>query len=106
MNLDERVIVANEVGEYELLASIELTDLLNHSLDPRSRTYENLKAKHFLLDSNSEVPLRQLAIKYRTKRSFLTGFTRLHIFVVTLRCDTSCQYCQVSRVSANRSKYD
>ena len=106
MKLDERFIVANEVGEYELLASTELAHLLDHSLDPGSPTYENLKAKHFLLDTTSEVPLRQLAIKYRTKRSFLRGFTRLHIFVVTLRCDTSCHYCQVSRVSANRSKYD
>jgi His-Xaa-Ser system radical SAM maturase HxsB len=106
IELDERFIVANEVGEYELLAPTELTDLVNHALDPRSPTYENLKAKHFLLDTPSEVPIRQLAIKYRTKRSFLRGFTKLHIFVVTLRCDTSCRYCQVSRVSANRSKYD
>jgi uncharacterized protein len=47
-----------------------------------------------------------LSLKYRTKRAFLAGFTRLHIFVVTLRCDHSCQYCQVSRVSPDRHKYD
>jgi uncharacterized protein len=47
-----------------------------------------------------------LATKYRTKRSFLDGFTKLHIFVITLRCEHSCLYCQVSRQSSDRTKYD
>jgi uncharacterized protein len=106
LDLDHRIIATNEVGEYQLLTRGDLIELLSGRLDPSSPTYEDLKAKHFLLDTNEEIPVAQLAIKYRTKRSHLKGFTRLHIFVVTLRCDTSCQYCQVSRVSANRSKYD
>jgi uncharacterized protein len=106
IELDERFIVSNEVGEFELLTAPELRALLHHSLDPESSTFENLKAKHFLIDTRSDVAIKQLAIKYRTKRNFLRGFTRLHIFVVTLRCDTSCRYCQVSRVSADHSKYD
>src|SRR5436305_290687 len=31
---------------------------------------------------------------------------KLHIFVTTLRCEHSCHYCQVSRQSADRVKYD
>jgi uncharacterized protein len=58
------------------------------------------------LDGSSNVPIELLATKYRTKKSFLDGFTKLHMFVVTLRCDHSCHYCQVSRVSTNRSRYD
>lgn len=47
-----------------------------------------------------------LATKYRTRKAHLAGFTRLHIFVVSLRCEHSCHYCQVSRVSADRALYD
>jgi len=36
----------------------------------------------------------------------MDGFTKLHIFVVTLRCDHSCQYCQVSRQTADKTRYD
>src|SRR5947208_12264877 len=63
-------------------------------------------AKQFIYDSESD-PLRDvLAAKYRTKKSFLQGFTKLHIFVVTLRCDHSCHYCQVSRQTVNKGEYD
>jgi len=47
-----------------------------------------------------------MAEQYRIRKSFLAGFTKLHIFVITLRCDHSCLYCQVSRQSANKLKYD
>jgi hypothetical protein len=39
-----------------------------------------------------------LATKYRTKKAFLDGFTSLHIFVVSLRCEHSCSVsCARSR---------
>jgi len=106
IRLDDRMVVVNEVGEYELLEQNEFHQFVRHSLSPTSDVYRNLKAKHFLRDPESLIPIKLLATKYRTKRAFLEGFTRLHIFVVTLRCDHSCHYCQVSRVSMNRSKYD
>jgi His-Xaa-Ser system radical SAM maturase HxsB len=59
--------------------------------------YFDLKAKHFLVDNQSSAHLDVLASKYRTKKSFLDGFTKLHIFVTSLRCNQSCPYCQVSR---------
>ena len=36
----------------------------------------------------------------------LPDSTGLHIFVVTLRCEHTCRYCQVSRQSAAKSKFD
>ncbi|HEX7962738.1 MAG TPA: His-Xaa-Ser system radical SAM maturase HxsB, partial [Terriglobales bacterium] len=68
--------------------------------------YQDLKAKHFLSDSYSSVHARALATRYRTRKSFIEGFTKLHLFVVSLRCDHSCPYCQVSRVSEDRDRYD
>jgi uncharacterized protein len=38
--------------------------------------------------------------------AYLREPTPLHIFVVTLRCEHSCPYCQVSRQSTDRSKFD
>ncbi len=50
-----------------------------------------------------QLPLELLALKTRTRYSRLPGFTGLHIFVVTLRCEHSCPYCQVSRQSSDKS---
>ena len=104
--LDDKIVVANEAGEHQLLDKPTFSAFVERRLEPESTPYENLRAKHFLADSDAELPIRLLSTKVRTKRAFLAGFTNLHIFVVTLRCDHSCHYCQVSRVSVNRSRYD
>jgi His-Xaa-Ser system radical SAM maturase HxsB len=103
---DARSLVVNEVGESHFLANDDLTRFVEHELPPASDDYLDLKAKHFLFDSDSLAPFELLAAKYRTKKAFLDGFTSLHIFVVSLRCEHSCHYCQVSRVSADKKRYD
>jgi len=99
-------LVVNEVGEHLLLSDSDFESFVGHRLDQTSDTYCDLKAKHFLFDSDSRSPFDLLAIKYRTKKAFLAGFTKLHIFVVSLRCEHSCPYCQVSRASIDKSRYD
>jgi uncharacterized protein len=99
-------IVVNVAGEHEIIPNEAFRALVDRSLPAQSDLYQDLKSKHFLYDGEADTPVRLLATKLRTKYQFLAEFTRLHIFVVTLRCDHSCQYCQVSRVSASKSKYD
>src|SRR6185437_2163664 len=41
-----------------------------------------------------------------TKLRRLADFTGLHIFVVSLRCEHSCPYCQVSRQSDDKLAFD
>lgn len=103
---DDDVLLVNDVGEFIFLESEQFKALVGHRLSLVDPCYLDLKAKQFLLDTPTSIPLELLATKYRTKKSFLEGFTKLHLFIVTLRCDHSCHYCQVSRVSTNRSKYD
>jgi len=103
---EDEVLLVNEVGEYLFLNRVEFSELVSHKLGRTDPAYVSLKTKHFLLDSGSTVPLDLLAAKYRTKKSFLDGFTSLHMFVVTLRCDHSCPYCQVSRVSTDKKRFD
>src|SRR5437867_18382 len=100
------VLLVNEVGEHLFLDSGEFQQFATHGLPRSSPAYLNLKVKHLLHDSPSLVPVELLATKYRTKKGFLDGFTKLHLFVVTLRCDHSCPYCQVSRVTEDRARYD
>ena len=103
---DARTLVVNEVGEHHFLGPGDLERFVRHELPPESDAYLDLAAKHFLFDSGSAAPFELLATKYRTKKAFLDGFTSLHLFVVSLRCEHSCHYCQVSRVSADRTRYD
>lgn len=103
---DESVLVVNDVGQYCFLEAADFAELVRGHLSPAAECYNELRSRHFLCDSPSTIPLQLLATKYRTRMAHLAGFTKLHMFVVTLRCDHSCRYCQVSRVTSDRVKFD
>src|SRR5438105_15772385 len=84
-NEREKLLV-NEVGEYVYLDNPTFDALVSRSLDRCTDAYLDLKGKHFLFDGEPCVPIELLATKYRTKKAHLAGFTKLHIFVVSLRC--------------------
>lgn len=102
----DRVLLTNDVGEYFLLSSAEFDQFVTRNLDSKSDVFTALKGRHFLFDSDSLAPFELLVRKYRTKKAHLAGFTKLHMFVVSLRCEHSCHYCQVSRVSPDKSQFD
>jgi His-Xaa-Ser system radical SAM maturase HxsB len=102
----EREILVNDVGEFVIAATGTAEALIRKKLTPGSDVYTTFKAKQFIVDDASSPLLDMLATKRRTKFSFIEGFTKLHIFVVTLRCDHSCHYCQVSRQTADKNTYD
>ena len=99
-------VLSNSVGEFSVHSRSTLTDLVEHRLSPSDEVYKTLKSKHFLLDEDSSVAIELLALKARTRYEPLRHFTALHLFVVTLRCEHSCPYCQVSRQSDDRVAYD
>ena len=103
---EAEVLLVNEVGEFTFLPQDRFMKFIEKTLDREDSCYRALKGRHFLLDTSLSVPVDLLATKYRTKKSFLQGFVKLHLFVVTLRCEHSCSYCQVSRVGENRSRFD
>lgn len=104
--LDERYLLSNDAGDYCLLRREELERLVNARLERHTTVYRELRAKHFLYDNESDIALDLLALKVRTRHAPIRDFTGLHIFVVTLRCDYSCPYCQVSRQRQDTKKYD
>ena len=104
--IDSEELIVNEAGEFLFVPNGTVEALIRHRFPPNTPLYQTLKAKQFLFDGESSPNLDLLATKYRTKKSFLDGFTRLHIMVLTLRCEHSCLYCQVSRQTADRAAYD
>jgi His-Xaa-Ser system radical SAM maturase HxsB len=100
------VLLTTDAGEFAFLTASDFMALTEGRLPRDAAPFRQLKAKHILSDTGTPLPLQLLATKFRTKKAFLEGFTKLHIFVVTLRCDHSCPYCQVSRVSTDRTRFD
>jgi len=99
-------LLTNQVGEYVRLPRDEIQRLVKREMLADEKIYQDLKGKHFLFDENSTVALDLLGLKARTKLHGLSNFTALHMFVVTLRCEHSCPYCQVSRQSDDRNAFD
>ena len=104
--VEDNVVATNYVGEFVFLKRKQLNDFVQKKLDPSDETYSLLRAKHFLKESSDFASIELLGLKTRTKFSNLRNFTNLHIFVVSLRCDHSCPYCQVSRQSENKAAFD
>ncbi len=98
-------VLVNECGEF-LFAPTGTVRAVVKRESVEDGLYATLKAKHFIYDDYSSPLLDVLASKYRSKFEFINGSTRLHIFVVTLRCDHSCHYCQVSRQTVNKEEFD
>ncbi|MDR3376292.1 MAG: His-Xaa-Ser system radical SAM maturase HxsB [Ancalomicrobiaceae bacterium] len=100
------VVLSNMAGEYTLIPEQAFSDFISGTLHQDTDAYAKLLEAGFLVDDTSALSLDLLAVKLRTKLSNISRFTSLHMIVVTLRCDHSCPYCQVSRQSEDKEKYD
>jgi uncharacterized protein len=103
---DGRYLLSNEVGEYLVIDRTMLESFVKKKVDVGTDFYNDLKSKHFLFEEDSNVAIDLLVLKYRTKAQRIAQFTALHLFVVTLRCDYTCQYCQVSRQTDDKHAFD
>ncbi|MFC1784969.1 His-Xaa-Ser system radical SAM maturase HxsB [Candidatus Neomarinimicrobiota bacterium] len=99
-------VLVNEVGDFLIVPNGTATDLANRNLEKDSPLLADLYANFFIADKPIPDLIDIIATRYRTKKSFLDYFTGLHIFVITLRCEHTCNYCQVSRVTEDKNKYD
>jgi His-Xaa-Ser system radical SAM maturase HxsB len=103
---DKSIFISNEVGEYAFITNSDFSMLVNKELQPENEIFLNLKAKQIITDTETEPVIEMLATKYRTKKSFLDHFTALHMVVVTLRCNSNCSYCQVSKKDITDKHFD
>lgn len=105
---EKNEILVNEVGDYLLVPSGTFEKIVRRQIkkDLEVDLYGDLIANYFISEQPISPLIDVLATRYRTKKLFLNYFTGLHIFVISLRCEHTCHYCQVSRVTENRKMYD
>ncbi len=94
---EEEYLLTNEVGEYIFLKNEDFYSFVNIETDINSDIFQNITSRQIATIDDTESVVRMLATKYRTKKSILRDFTSLHMVVPTLRCNSSCIYCQVAR---------
>src|SRR5690348_14435614 len=104
--LGSRVLLTNLVGEHLFLDEDEFEQIAEDRIPHDSPLTRRLRAKHVVMRDGDTASLELLALKTRTRYRRLPESTGLHIFVVSLRCEHSCPYCQVSRQSRDREAYD
>src|ERR1700722_4400028 len=102
----EQFLVSNMVGDFIRLTEDEINRVIDLKLTPGDGLYEKAYAAHLITGSRQKSQQQLLALRLRSRMSFLREVTPLHMFVVTLRCEHSCPYCQVSRQSTDRSRFD
>lgn len=99
-------LVSNMVGDFVLLSSDEFMRLTEVRLAPGDGLYEKAYASHLITRAGQTAQLQILGTRLRSRMAFLREPSVLHLFVVTLRCEHSCPYCQVSRQSTDRVRFD
>jgi His-Xaa-Ser system radical SAM maturase HxsB len=102
---DDSVVLTNLVGEHIFVTTDELVAVVDGSCADQE-LLARLRAAHLIQVPGETLPSELLAIKLRTRMRGLPDSTALHIFVVTLRCEHTCKYCQVSRQSSAKSEFD
>src|ERR1700761_8568563 len=104
----EKEIIVNEVGDYLILPTGTVERIIKREIDKYidAELYGDLMTNFFISERVVSPLIDILATRYRTKKSFLNNFTSLHLFVITLRCEHTCHYCQVSRVTTDKDAFD
>jgi uncharacterized protein len=102
---EDSVLLTNLVGEHVFLSEAQFTGVLDGTCTNQG-VLAALRARHLIQLPGERLPAELLAIKLRTRLRRLPDSTGLHMFVVTLRCEHTCRYCQVSRQASSKSEYD
>ena len=105
---EHKEVIVNEVGDFIIVPNGVVEKIICKSISKYEdeELYADLIANFFISEECIPPLIEVLATRYRTKKSFLDDFTALHIFVITLRCEHTCHYCQVSRVTQNKEAFD
>jgi uncharacterized protein len=77
-------LVANLVGDFIRLTEDELNRLVDLQIQPGDGLYEKAYSAHLITGTNQNAQRQLLALRLRSRMSFLRQVTPLHIFVVTL----------------------
>jgi len=102
----ERVLVSSISGDWLIMPRTMLDALVDGAMDPGSVLATDLEARHLITRGPLSTPLAPLLSQVRTRKRFLQAGPALHLFVVSLRCHHTCNYCQVSRQDTAKTAFD
>lgn len=89
-------VLVNEVGDMLTAPMGTVKQVVMRTIDTSSDLYKSLVANFFLSEQRLPNLLDIYAERLAEKKRFLDDGTALHIFVLTLRCNQLCVYCQAS----------
>lgn len=98
-------LVTNRRGEYAILNQDDHLLWRDGAMPGDHPRYDDLLALGFIERPGRGGQALEAAAE-RTRQAFLLDGPALHIFVVTLRCDHACGYCQVSRAAEGAAGFD
>ena len=93
--IKDHEVLVNELGDMIVSPIGTVFKLVNREpID--NELFKSLSANFFISETAIPVLADVYALRLREKKRFLDQFTALHIFVLTLRCNQNCVYCQAS----------
>lgn len=88
-------VLVTELGDMIVSPKGTVQKIVDRSL-PKNDLYKSLVSNFFISEQIIPPLVEVYAERLREKKRFLESWTGLHIFVMTLRCNQNCVYCQAS----------
>lgn len=101
-----RTLVSNLAGDWLTCNHDDLAALIKGTIDRAHPLVSDALGRFIVAQDPERSSLAPLISQMRTRKAYLPGGPKLHIFVVSLRCHHTCTYCQVSRAPIGDSTFD
>ncbi len=102
-NLGEQVLITNDIGRFLLLTHDEFDQMLSGTSESGSALYQRLLRQDFMRHRDM---VNRMSEIYRYRYDYLDAGPTLHIMIITLRCNYTCQYCHASREPMGKHEFD
>lgn len=106
----QKFLLTNMTGDFIFVDREELIKIINKDFNKDTdfdlSLRNKLLEKDFIFYQDDDFSIERNAIKYRTKKRFMFNGPSLHLFVVTIRCQHKCHYCQITPQNENAIQYD
>lgn len=99
----DKDILINELGDI-IVSNAGTAEKIVNRLPIDEELYKSLVANFFITENPLPPLLVVYASRLKLKKGFMDDGTALHIFVLTLRCNQNCTYCQATSRDENAQR--
>lgn len=104
IEIADKEVLVNELGDMVISPKGTVRKIVERSLE-KNNLYKSLVSNFFIREELVPPLIDIYAERLREKKRFLDESAGLHIFVLTLRCNQNCVYCQASSQCENRKGF-